>query len=200
MIFHDRPADRTAGLAVVVLLLVVLRVQHGCVVERAQYEPRYRPGAHAVAEVVVVTLAVEGVAARLGHGADDTAQRAAVLGVDAAGLDLHFLQVLEYGVFPGPAVDQAVGRDAVDQKRVLGSAGAVNGEARLDLTGIHARRNQRDALKAPRLRDAIELLSGHIVRQRDALEVDLLFFFGCDVHRLGDRARLQLGVDVEGFP
>ena len=59
--------------------------------------------------VVVVPFAVERVAARLGHRADDAAERAAVLRGDAAGLDLDFLQVLEHGVLPRAAIEQAVG-------------------------------------------------------------------------------------------
>jgi hypothetical protein len=65
-----------------------------------------------------VRLAAERVAAALGDGADDAAERAAVLGRDTAGLDLHFLQVLEHGVLARLAVDQRVGDDAVDGERV----------------------------------------------------------------------------------
>ena len=109
---------------------------------------------------------------RLGDGADDAAERAAVLGGDAARLDLHFLQVLEHGVLARLAVDQAVGDDAVDGEGVLGAAGAVHLEAAFDFARVHRRRGQRERLEAAALRQAIELLGGDVVRDDRAALVD----------------------------
>ena len=106
---------------------------------------------------VVVPLAAEHVAAALGHGADDAAERAAVFRRDAARLDLHFLQVLEDGVLARLAVDQAVGDDAVDGERVLRAARAVDLEAAFDLARVHRRRRHRDRLERAALRQAVEL-------------------------------------------
>ena len=163
-VLRNRTADRAADLVTVVRLLVVLQVEDRRIVDRAELDPLDRAGADPVAGVVIVALATELVAARLGDRADHAAERAAVLGVDAARLDLHFLQVLEDGVLPRAALDQAVGRNAVHEERVLGAAGAMHLEAAFDVTGVHAGRHQRDALERARLRDPVELFRRHVVR------------------------------------
>ena len=139
-------------------LLVVLQVADGLVVYRVEHEALDRTGAERAAVEVVVAFAAERVAARLGDGADDAAQRAAVFGLDAGGLHLHFLQVLEHGVLARLAVDQAVGHDAVDGEGVLGAAGAVDLKAAFDVAGVDRRRRQSKALEAASLRQAVELL------------------------------------------
>ena len=79
-----------------------------------------------------MTFAGEEVAARLGDRADHSAERSAVFGVDAAGLDLHFLEILEHRVLPRAAVQQAVGVHAVHREAVFSAAGAVHLEAAFD--------------------------------------------------------------------
>ena len=196
---HDRAADRAAELALVVGLLVVLEVADVGEVVRVEDEPLHRARAEAAADVVVVGFAGEQVAARLGHGADDAAERAAVFRVHATGLDLHFLQVLEHGVLARVAVEQAVGRDAVDGEEVLGGAGAVHLQAALELAGVDARcGREREALEAAPLRQPVELLGRDVVRQRDLGEVELLGRVRRHVHDFGQHAGPQLGVGADG--
>ena len=116
------------------------------------------PRAEAASQIVVVTLTAEGIAARFGDRADDAAQRAAELGRDADGLDLHFLQILEHGVLPRLAVEQAVGGHAVDRELVLRAARPVHLQAALDVSLIDGRCRHGDRLKAAPLRDALEFL------------------------------------------
>ena len=195
---HDRPAQRAAELALVVGLLVVLEVADVGEVVRVEDEALHRGRAETAAAVVVVGLAGEEVAARLGHGADDAAKGAAEFGVHAAGLDLHFLQVLEHRVLARVAVQQAVGGDAVDRERVLGGAGAVHLQAALELTGVDAGSREGQTLEAAPLGQPVELLRRDVVRQRDLGEVELLGGVRRDVHRFGEHAGPQLGVHADG--
>ena len=85
-----------------VVLLVVLDIPHSRVVDRVEAQTLNRTGAEGAAGEVLVDIAVEGVAAGPGDRADYAAQRAAVFGGDAAGLDLDFLQILENGILTRP--------------------------------------------------------------------------------------------------
>ena len=94
----DRAADRAADLVAMIRLLVVLdeptvRSSTGDSTSRLT-----GPALRRAAQIVVVPLAPERVAAGLGDRADDAAERAAVFSRNADGLDLHFLQVFEDGV------------------------------------------------------------------------------------------------------
>src|SRR6185436_15653940 len=123
---HDRTAERSANLIAVVVLFLVLYGQHRGVIEGAELQPLDRTRGNGVAGKVIVAFAGELVAARLRDRADDAAKRAAVLGLDAARLDLDFLQILEDRVLTGAAVDQAVGIHAVHREAVLRPARAVD--------------------------------------------------------------------------
>ena len=143
-------------------------------------------------------LATGAVAARLGHRADHAAKRAAVLGVDAARLDLNFLQVFEDGVLARATIDQAVGRHAVHQERVLRAARTVHGETGFDIAGVHAGGCHRNPLERSRLGNPIELFGSHVMGERDALQIDLLLHLAGDVDDLRQRAWLQLGINGKG--
>src|SRR3954466_94009 len=92
------------------------------VVEGAQNETGNRARAECAAEVVVVRLAVERVTAGLGDGADDAAERSAVLRVDSTRLDLNFLKIFEHRVLARAAVEQAGRRNPVHREGVLRAA------------------------------------------------------------------------------
>ena len=128
----------------------------------------------------------------------DAAERAAVLGRDAARLDLHFLQVLEHRVLARLAVDQAVGDDAVDGERVLGAARAVDLEAAFD--------------RRPEFTDGAVIAIDWKVRDfgirsnssavtlwaiERAPSVDERRRFRGDLDGLGQRADAQLGAQIE---
>ena len=196
-ISEDRAADRSAELAVAALVLVVLHVERGGLGAWIEHQPLHRRDRKSTALVVVMPLAAEHVAAALGNGADHAAERPAVLGRDAAGLDLHFLQVLEHGVLARLAVDQRVGRNAVDGEAVLGTARAVHLKAALDFTGVDRRRGQRDRLERPPLRQSIEFLGADVVRDEGAAVVDERGRLRGDLYRFGHGADAHLGVDLE---
>jgi hypothetical protein len=124
----------------VVGLFFVLDVADSHVIHRREHEPLHRSGGECTTKVVVVAFAAERVAAALGHRADDAAKRAAELRGDADGLDLYFLEVLEDGVLPGLAIQQAVGRHAVHGELILRTAGTVHLQAPFDDAGIDRRR------------------------------------------------------------
>src|SRR4029453_3424070 len=159
-----------------------------------EYEALDGSGAEPVADVIVVTLAGEDIAARFRHRADYSSERTAILRLDAAGLDLHFLQVLEHGVLTRAPIDQTIGGHAVDGEHVLCTAGAVHLEAAFYLTSVHARRSQRDALKAAALRQPIDLFCRHVVRERDARQVELARGIRRDVDDFRQHAGLQPGI------
>jgi hypothetical protein len=190
LVLDDRSAERPAELALVVRLLGVLVIADGGEVVGIEHQALERRRAQAAADVVVVRLAAEAVAARLGDRAHHAAERAAEFGVDAAGLHLHFLQVLEHRVLARVAVDQAVDRDAVHRERILGGARPVHLEAALDLTGVDAGRRQGEALEAARLRQPVEFFGRDVVGQRHLRHVELLGRISGDVHRLRHAADL----------
>src|SRR5678815_808478 len=107
-------------------LLVVLDEADGTIIAWRQYESLDRAGAEATAQIVVVSLTQEPVAAGLGDRADDAAERAAVFSRNTDRLDLHFLQILEDGVLARLAAEQAVRRDTVNGELVLRAAGTVH--------------------------------------------------------------------------
>ncbi len=188
LVAQDRAAERPADVVAVVGLLLVLEVVHRDVVGRVEHEALDRSRAGPGAGEVVVRFTAVRVAARLGHRADDAAERAAVLRADAAGLHLHFLQVLEHGVLTRRAVDQAVGDDAVDGEGVLGAAGAVDLDAAFDFARVHRGRGQREVLERAALRDAFEFFGRHVVRDRRVARVDERRF-GRDADRPRSRRR-----------
>ena len=117
--------------------------------------------------------------------------------VDSSGLYLHLLQVFEHGVLPGASVDQAVGGHTVHGEDVFGAAGAVHLESAFNLARVHARCGEREGLKAPAFRQPVEFFSGHVVRERDAGEVELLGRFRRDVDDFRERAGPKLRIDAD---
>src|SRR6185295_10084935 len=83
---HDGAADRAAHLVLKILVLRVLNVADRAFVGRVEIEPLRRACAERAPQEEVVTLAAQHVAAALGHGADHTAEGAAVLRGDAGRL------------------------------------------------------------------------------------------------------------------
>src|SRR6185436_16420714 len=163
LVLDDRAADRAAELVRLGVLLLVLDVIGRGFRERVEHQALHRTGVERAAVEVPVALAAERVAAALGHRADDAAERAAVLGRDAGGLDLDFLQVLEHRVLARGAVDERVRYDAVDGERVLGAAGAVHLNAALDLALADRRGAEGNRLERTALRQAVELFRRDVV-------------------------------------
>src|SRR5262249_17220702 len=92
LVLHEWATEGIAHFVMVIRVLPILNVAHGSVVDWIEQEAANRAGADAIPGIVVVNVAVERVTAGLRDGADHAAQCAAVLGIDTAGLDLHFLQ------------------------------------------------------------------------------------------------------------
>src|SRR5262245_6346912 len=76
----------------------ILQMKDGGTINRAELNPGNRSCADGVAAVVIVTFAMNLSASRFSHSVYHAAQSSAVLGIDTAGFDLHFLKVLEHGV------------------------------------------------------------------------------------------------------
>ena len=196
-IAHNRAADRAAHFVGLVRLLLVLHVEAGDLGLRIEHEPLHGGGRERAALEVVVGFSAEGVAAALGDRADDAAEGPAVLGRNAAGLDLHFLQVFEHRVLARLAVDQRVGDDAVHGERVLGAAGAVHLEAALHFTLADGRRAEGDRLEGTALRQAVELLGADVVANQRAAGVHQWGGLADHLHGFRLRADPQLRVDLE---
>ena len=137
-----------------------------------------------------------------GNGVNDATQRAAVLGLEAAGLDLYFLDEIGLEVLADAAVLNVGGVDAIDQVNILTVACAVDletpGAARC--TTLHrllsrARSKRNYGLERASLRNICQL----ILRNRDR-DLTLSYVHG---RRLGSNfndfasgTHFQLGVNI----
>lgn len=116
-----------------------------------------------------MTFAKEGVSAGTRDGAHNAAQRAAVFGVDPAGLDLHFLQEFERSVLARLSVDHAGSGHAVDVELVLRRAGAIDLISRLDgleRAEVDRGRKRCERLEAAGLGQVVELFGISFVALR----------------------------------
>src|SRR5581483_12302018 len=156
------------------LVLVVLNVE-GAVpgaVLVVQVKTLDRPGGNRIAGIIVMTFAVELIAARLGHRADDATERATVFGIHSSTLDLDFLENLKVRVLPRTAVNQTVGPDPVHQELVFGPAGPIYLVAALQIPGVDVGSVGNQALEAAPFRKVRELFRSNIVGGQNAGGVD----------------------------
>ncbi len=85
-------------------------------------------GPHPARVVVAEDVPVKIIAARARHGVDDAADRVAIFGPVAPGLDLHFLDRLGVEDRSLEGLLDVVGVDAVDQIKILDRGRSVDGE------------------------------------------------------------------------
>ena len=197
LVLHHVAADGAAEFVLVIDGLGVLLVGGidavGIGIEKQ--EALDGAGVDAAAGIVVVGLTVELVAAGAGDGADDTAEGAAVFGVDAAGFHLDFLKKFEGGILAGAAINQAVGGDAVDEELVLRATGAIDLEAAFDLARVDTGREEDNGLEGAGLGQEAELRRGDVGGDGDAAGIDLRGGLGDLDGLLGD-ADFESDVDV----
>ncbi len=117
----------------------ILHEERGFVAYRVEHEALDGIGRQRAALEVVVRLTAEHVATALGHRADHTAERAAVFCSNAARLHLHFLEVFEDGVLARLTVDETVGDDPIDSKRVFRAAGTRHLKAAFNFARVDRR-------------------------------------------------------------
>ena len=137
-----------------------------------------------------------------GNGVNDATQSAAVLGLEAAGLDLYFLDEIGLEVLADAAVLNVGGVDAIDQVNILTVACAVDletpGAARC--TTLHrllsrARSKRNYGLERASLRNICQLILGN--RHRD-LTLSHVHGrrLGPNFHDFAGGTHFQLDVDV----
>src|SRR5262249_19219468 len=83
--------------------------------------------------------------------------------IDAVRFDLDLLNIVEQRILPGPAIDDAIGHDAIDRVAVLGGAGSADLYAAFDVARIYGWSKRRKRLGCARFRQMIKFLDGDVV-------------------------------------
>ncbi len=177
LVLLDVAAEHEAALEGILLVLAdidVVRVIAGLgIVGHIEVQPVAALALEGRARVVPDDLAVEGVAAGAGDDVDDAADRPAVLGVVAGGLDLDLFGEIEDDVLFAGAVDHVGGVRAVDVEDVLGPRRAVDRDAAEKVVlALDAGDDGHQRIEAPALGQGREGLGREDLAAGLALDVD----------------------------
>ena len=141
------------------------------------------------------------VRAALWNGIDHASQRSAVLGFEAARLDLNFLDEVRLKVLADAAVLNIGGVNAINEINVLGIAGAVNLETAhpalpcaLQRLLPGTRRERNDRLEGAQFRNVLQHLLGYVGLHLALGDVDH-GRFRRNTHFLSDAAYLHLEIE-----
>ena len=169
----EEEADFVGVLRVLADVLVVRVVAGQIVVAQVERQLVAALALEGRARIVADELAVEGVAARAGDDVDDAADRAAVFGVIAGGLELDLLgEIEDHVLLAGPAV-QVRGVRPVDEKNVLGPRGAVDRDAVEQVVlALDARQDGHQRIEAAALGQGVEGLGREDLAPGRVLDVD----------------------------
>ncbi len=176
-VLDDVAAEQEPGLVgvlgVLADVLVVGVVAGQGVVGEVERQPVAALPFQARARIVADDLAVEGVAAGAGDDVDDAADRAAVLGVIAGGLELDLLGEIEDHVLLARPAVEVRGVRAVDEKNVLGPRGAVDGDAVEEVVlALDPRQDGHQGVEAAALGQGVEGLGRQDLAAGRVLDVD----------------------------